>query len=212
VHRYRKRLRELEEEAKKPQPVAPPSAANLTLAAGTGPGGSVNRVTYRDAWGREVPDPLRDKFRVVDRAKTKAEQLRSIGEELLKIKYGTDTAGNEIKEPGLERVPVRDIHADLCHLADTVIIADLPHLVCPDCDGEGIVDDGKLTRSRCETCSGEGELTRRLADSLTPAQERRAKAWASEAPKADRKAEPAAADEPEDTTAPWEREEGGVAA
>lgn len=180
VIRYRAKQRELEEAAKRPQPVTPPSAGSLPFGS-TSSSGSSGRSVYRDAWGREVPERLVEKFRAVDRAKTKAAQIRQLGEDLLQLTYGSDTGSNELKEPALERVPIRDIHADLCHLADNVILANLPHLICPECDGEGVIDPDRITKARCEVCLGEGEITRSQSDGLTPAQERLAKAWASEA-------------------------------
>jgi hypothetical protein len=173
---FRQKLRQEQEEARKPQPVGtagpdPAKAALATVRIGHDP----IRPILRDAFGRTVPEHLEARFRAVSKAKAIGDRLRCAADDLLKLKHGEDTDSNELAEPALERVSVRDVHADLYQYADTCIDAALPHIVCPACDGEGFTDPFALTKERCETCLGTGELVRSSADTLPPELERKAR-------------------------------------
>lgn len=124
----------------------------------------------RDAWGREVPEPLHGEFRIRSQVLKSVEQLRKWSNALIALKY----SGEQVKEPGLARVDVRDIAAELLARADQIESL-IPFLVCPDCDGSG-----RAGKDRCELCKGEGLILQSAAVDLPPESERKARAAAGE--------------------------------
>lgn len=137
-------------------------------------------VPLKDAWGRDVPEILEDDFRAVTPARKLIQNLRECATKLLILKYG-DAIGTQVKEPGLERIDVKDFEANMLQWADQSDGA-LPFLVCPHCDGEGVFKDAATKKNnRCETCTGNGYLLRHQADTLKPEEERKARTAAATA-------------------------------
>ena len=165
VMRYRQAQAAIKEAANSPTggriPSPAPTKPTLTQSTFGGP------ALYRDTWGREVPDCLNESFRCVQPARSMADRIRKCAYDLRALKYGAENS-TVVREVGLSRVDVLEIAGELCAHADG-IEANLPFLVCPQCEGDGD------NRAGCKLCKGLGYLLRAATDELPADLERKAR-------------------------------------
>lgn len=165
VNRYRQTLKAIKDAANAPAggriPSPAPTKPTSTQSTFGGP------ALYRDTWGREVPEALNESFRCVQPARSMADRIRKCAYDLRSLKYGSENS-TVVREVGLSRVDVLEIAGELCAHADG-IDANLPFLVCPQCEGDGD------NRAGCKLCKGLGYLLRAATDELPADLERKAR-------------------------------------
>jgi hypothetical protein len=139
-----------------PPPASPPPPTTPTAASGAVPS---------DAWKRPLPDGLVEPFEAVGPMAKLLRSMRATALEAARMKHGAD--GRErCLTPGLVKADVQGLLLAVTTGCDGVE-ADLPFLVCPECDGVG-----KCGPKGCKLCGGLGWVGKAEADRFTPAQEK----------------------------------------
>jgi hypothetical protein len=150
-----------------PPPPPPPPAAPASPPPPATPSHEPAGVVPVDAWKRPLPVGLVGPFEAVGPAQKLLRSLRSDAKALFQQKHGADGT-EKCLAPGLVRADVMGVLAAVAAAAD-MVEADLPFLVCPECDGAG-----KANGKACKLCKGLGWVAKAEADRFTPAQEKAA--------------------------------------
>lgn len=149
-----------------PPPLVVPSPPPASPPAPTHTAGEIVPV---DAWKRPLPPGVVEPFAVLGPVGKLIRSLRADAKALAQLKHGHDGT-EKCVAPGLVKADVVGVLAAVTTACDAVE-ADLPFLVCPDCDGSGKAHG---TGKRCKGCDGLGWVGKGQADLFTPTQEKAA--------------------------------------